>query len=232
MKNNITTKGLTLWNRLWNLVKTRTLWFIPQGRPRAYSTGLTLIELLVTLGILVLIGVALANFQVNTFQYNAQMQERLSADHEIRQALKKITADVRVAAPSNTGAFPVVEAASSTLTFFANIDKDVLIERVHYYVTSGKLKRAVLKPSGAPLTYSGTESETTLVSYITNPGGNIFSYYNSLYSGTTSPMYQPINPLSVRLVRVQISVDKNSARPPGAISGETQASIRNLKDNL
>ncbi len=198
----------------------------------AYSAGLTLIELLITLGILVIIGGVLANFQVDTFQYNAQMQERLSADHDIRQALKKISADARAAMPSSSGAFPVAQAASSTLTIYVNTDSDSLIERVRYYVTGGTLKRAVLKPSGSPLGYAGTESETILVSYITNPSGNIFSYYNSSYSGTTSPMYQPIDPLSVRLVKVEVSVDKNSARPPGAISGETQVSIRNLKDNI
>lgn len=211
-------RGVSLWNR-----------------PSAYlwdSTGFTLIETLVALGIFVLIAGILANFQVDTFQYNAQTQERLSADHDIRQALKKITADVRAAGPSNTGAFPIAQAASSTLTVYVNTDSDSLIERVRYYVASGDLKRAVLKPSGSPLSYSGAESETTLVSHIINPNGEIFSYYNSSYSGTTSPMYQPVNPLSVRLVKINVSVDKNTARPPEAIFGETQVSIRNLKDNI
>lgn len=196
------------------------------------TQGFTLMEFLVALGIFVMIGGLLANFQVDTFQYNRQTQERLSADHDIRQALKKITADVRAAGPSSTGAFPIAQAASSSLTLYANVDSDTLVERVRYYVTGGVLKRAVLKPTGAPLGYTGTESETTLVSFITNPNGNIFSYYGASYSGTTSPMYQPVNPLSVRLVRVMMTVDQNINRPPDAVSGETQVSIRNLKDNL
>lgn len=49
------TTGVTPWNPLWNLVKTRGLRPIPQGRPKAYSTGFTLLEMMVSVSIFTIV---------------------------------------------------------------------------------------------------------------------------------------------------------------------------------
>lgn len=189
--------------------------------------GFTLIEILVVMGILLLLGGALVTFQVDVFRLNITTQSGLSTNYEIRRTLKNFTANLRTASPSSVGAFPLAEMASSSLVFYANIDTDPAIERVRYFVSSSTLWRGVLKPSGSPLSYSGTETLETAITGVLD--SNVFSYYATGEVGTSTLLYVPVNPQSVRLVRMAVSVDKDPDRPPAISYAETSVLIRNLK---
>ena len=184
-------------------------------------------EILVVVGILLFLGGAVAAFQVDVFRFNTTAQSGLSTNYEIRRTLKNFTSDLRTASPSSVGAFPLGEMSSSSLVFYANIDTDAAIERIHYFVSSSTLWRGVLKPSGSPLTYSGTESLEGAVTGVLD--SSVFSYYRTGEVGTSTLLYVPFNPQDVTLVRLSLSVDKDLSRPPGTSYAETSVLIRNLK---
>ena len=191
--------------------------------------GFTLIETLIVIGILIFIGLAIANFQVDIFRFNTTTQSGLSTNFEIRRTFKNFTADMRTASPSSTGAFPILEASSSTLTFYANIDSDIAVERVRYFVSSSTLWRAVLKPTGSPLSYSGTEAVNGVVTGVLDH--SVFFYYKEGNVSTSTLLFSPIDPKNITLVKLLLSVDKDTNRPPSTILSETSVLVRNLKKN-
>jgi hypothetical protein len=196
--------------------------------------GFALVEMLVSLFILVLISFAIGNFQHDIFFFGNSIQSSLSVQLDARKVLRNIITELRSASPSSLGAYPVAQAGTSTLIFYSNIDSDTYKERLHYYMQGSSLMRGVIKPSGSPLTYnSAQEVVTTLAHNVINSTSTpIFDYFDKNYYGTTTPLVQPVNPLSVRLVRVTVIIDSDPNRPPPPITVTSQGTLRNLKDNL
>ncbi len=192
---------------------------------------MTLIEVLVVVGIILLIFPSIINFFVDSFSFNRFISDGLSAQGEARRAFKTMVAEIRTASPSSLGAYPLSEATSTSFTFYSNIDTDAYKERVRYYLQGTTLMRGVIKPSGSPLTYNpGSETVTELVHGVATT--SVFSYYDENYTGTTSPLALPVDLLSVRLVKILFTVDTSSTTAPGPLIFTTQVSMRNLKDNL
>jgi type II secretory pathway component PulJ len=196
------------------------------------SRGFTIIEILTVIAITITISGVLFAFQRNIFYWNNFLSNSLISQDEARRAFKVMSSELRSMAPSSTGAYALVQAATSSVTFYANIDSDAVVERVRYYVSGNTLKRGVLKPSGNPLAYTGTESTGDLLHSLTSATSTIFSYYNSNYDGTTAALSLPVDVAAVRLVKIQVSADADINRAPTILTFTTQISLRNLKDNL
>ncbi len=196
------------------------------------KSGFTLIEVLVSIFILTLIGLAVSSFLKDIFSYNRIISGSLTAQDEARRALKTMSAEIRTASPSSLGAYAITQVATSSLIFYSNIDDDSYKERVRYFLDSTTLKKGVIKPSGSPLIYNlANETISELVHDIANAVIPIFSYYDTDYDGTTQPLTEPINISAVRLVKITIIIDKDSTQPPGPMTLTTQINMRNLKDN-
>ncbi len=112
--------------------------------------------------------------------------------------------------------------------FFANIDSDDLKERLNYFLSGNILKRGVIKPGGSPLTYNpANEVLQDLIKDVTP--ATIFSYYDSTFDGTGSPLAQPVDVSKIRLVKITITVDPNGPKPPEPVTVSTEATIRSLR---
>jgi hypothetical protein len=91
----------------------------------------------------------------------------------------------------------------------------------------------VIEPTSiSPFYNIADEKVTNLVSYIANNTAPIFYYYDKNYDGTNSALATPINIPLVRLIKINILIDKDTNKEPGVITATTQISLRNLKDNL
>lgn len=202
--------------------------------PLQKARGYTVVELLVVLGLVVLVGLAVIVLFQDTFRLNRNISESLNTSGEARRALKSMMAEIRTTSPSSLGAYALVTTATSSFIFYSNIDTDVYKERVRYFLQNGILKRGVVKPSGVPLTYNlGSETITELIHSVTNSSTSpIFSYYDSSYAGTTTPLVAPFDIALVRLVKIQIAVDTDQSAGTSTSLYTTQVSFRNLKDNL
>ena len=187
-------------------------------------------ETVVVLGILSLILVAVGTFSVNVLRYNKILSDQLDAESQSRRVVAQFARDLRTAAPSSLGAYPLDIATATTLTFYANVDTDSLIERVRYFLNGANLQRGVLKPSGSPLTYNAAnEQVATLLQNVRNT--DIFSYYDQSYDGTTASLTFPVTLSAVRLAHFKVLIDASASAPPGSLDVETSVGVRNLKSN-
>ena len=195
--------------------------------------GFTVIELFIGIFIFLLVGGLIFLFQKNVYSLNDILSDNISGQEQARKALKIMSAEIRSSSPSNLGAYQISQAGDSSFIFYCDIDNDQLKERIRYFLDGTILKKGVIKPSGSPLTYNPVNEQiVSFVRYVSNGATTVFLYYDKDYDGTTSPLTTPVNVASVRLVKINIIIDKDASELPGPAIFTTQISMRNLKDNL
>lgn len=195
--------------------------------------GFTLIETLVAMSIGVAILFVVINFGGSIFSINSSAEENLSAQSDARRVLKTMTKELRSASPSSLGAYPLSQVGTSSITFFSNIDSDSYKEQIRYFLQGNELKKGTIKPSGSPLAYNPANEEIlSMIKNVNNGANPIFEYFDSNYTGTSSPLSQPVQATQVRLVRITVKIDKDPNRSPGPVTATSQVFLRNLKDNL
>lgn len=197
------------------------------------KNGVSLTEIIVVVAIALMIFLAVFNLGDSIFSFNASAQKNLSAQTDARRVLKTIVKELRSASPSSTGAYAVALSATSTLTFYSNIDSDNYKEQVRYFLQGRDLKKGVIKPSGSPLSYNpNNEQVFVLVKDLNNGSTPIFEYFDANYAGTSTPLVQPVQPSRVRLIKIFLKIESDPNKSYGPILVESQVFLRNLKDNL
>jgi Tfp pilus assembly protein PilW len=198
------------------------------------KSGFTVVEMLITIFIITIVGLVVVNFQLDIFSLNKISSSNLVAQEDARRALKTMTAEIRSISQPISGSYAIVEAATSSFSFYSNTDTDSAIEKVRYFLSGTTLKKGVIKPTGSPATTYNPANETLkeIIRNVISTSTPIFSYYNADYDGTSSALTLPVNTLLIRLVKINVIIDDNILKPPTALNMTTQVSIRNLKDNL
>ncbi len=198
----------------------------------SYRTGFTLTEVVVVVGILGAITVLLANLQTDVFRNYSIASEGIQADGEMRSSIRAFMRDVRAAAPAETGAYALETTGTSTLIFYSDVNGDSLRDRVRYFISGGTLTRGVIFPTGSPSVYlESNERLTSVVHNLALGTVPLFSYYNANYTGTTSPLSEPVDVAQVRYIRMMLIVDANPNRPPAPTVLSGGVMIRSLKNN-
>jgi prepilin-type N-terminal cleavage/methylation domain-containing protein len=198
------------------------------------NKGFTLIEILVVTLIFTIIIIALTEFERDIFYLNTVQSGSLSSATDAQSILNTMVKEIRAASQGADGSYPIVTAGTSTLTFFSDIYENGVQEKVMYFISSTTLKKAVFVPTGAPLSYpTATTTTIILASNVRNATStNIFDYFDSTYTGTSSPLVQPVTVSAIRLVRITLVLDTYTNRPMAPVTYTSQVSIRNLKNNL
>ncbi len=198
------------------------------------NRGMTMIEIVVSVGILALIMVAVSSFQVSVLRNNKYANDSLQSAQDARAILKTIVKELRSAKPGNNGSYPISQAATSSITFYSDTDADGLQEQIRYFLLSNTLKRGSIKPTGSPLIYnSANETFKILASSVKNTASSsLFEYYNNVYATTSVALTQPVTTSAVRLVKVNLLIDADPNRSPVPRLYVGQVTLRNLKDNL
>jgi prepilin-type N-terminal cleavage/methylation domain-containing protein len=195
--------------------------------------GFTLVEIVVATAIAAVIFMAVFDFGNGIFSFNSNAQKNLSAQSDGRRVLKSIVKELRSTSPSSLGSYPIALASSTAVTFFADIDNDAYKEQIRYFLSGKDLKRGVIKPSGYPLSYNpANEQISNLIGDINNGATPIFDYFDSNYTGTSTPLSQPVQVAKVRLIRITVKIEKDPNKLLGPIIITSQVFLRNLKDNL
>ncbi|MBI3115571.1 MAG: hypothetical protein HYZ09_03745 [Candidatus Kerfeldbacteria bacterium] len=197
-------------------------------RPR----GILLIELIIAMGVASLIGGIILGLNIDQLRLYRFAQERSEIENSTRLAIGRVIRIIRDAAPSNTGAFPILTADAQTLTLFANIDADADVERVRFFLNGTLLQRGVIQPVGDPAVYlTANEVVSTVTTNVRNGAAPVFEYFEETYLGSGSPLTQPVDENDVRLVRMTLTVDVDPASEPVASTLSTLTQLRNLKEN-
>jgi len=198
--------------------------------------GLSLVEMLVAIAIFSLI--LLGTLQLIKYiykNYGYAMEQGLSLN-DVQRGLKILVNDIRGARQADSGAYAIVSADEFDFIFYADIDKDNITERVHYYLQNQAIKKGITKPSGTPPSYpSEDQTTTTLISHVINTVSQpLFYFYNTNYPAdqVNNPLQVPVGSLdAIRMVKVDIYYNLNPYRAPDNVRLESFAEMRNLKDN-
>lgn len=194
--------------------------------------GLSLIETIILTAVGVVVLLLVFEFAINLFKTSRTIKDTLESIEQGRQTVINFVAELRTAGVSAVGSYPITQATPTAITFFSDIDNDNLREQLRYFVDGNALKRGVLKPTGSPLSYNQANEITyTLVQSLLN-NTSVFEYYNASYNGGTQPLAPPVDIAVVRLVKINLIIDRLPSEAPAPYHISSQVNLRNLKDNL
>lgn len=187
---------------------------------------MTIIEAMVWVGVFSSAMLAIMSTVSYFYRTNSYAIEQASAISSAQRGLEQIVKTIREGAYSSQGAFPIASIAANDLVFYADVDSDALIERIHYYLSGTNLMRGITEATGNPPDYSGAENAAIVADYVRNASQGIttFRYYDELGSEITNYA----NWTSVRFVKVTLAVNINPATLPNQLTLNSSAAIRNL----
>ena len=189
------------------------------------SKAFTLIETIVVVALTAFILLTLTAIIRYFYVTNAYVLEQSQAVNSARRSIQSALSDLRGASYGADGSYPIAAAATSTATFYANIDSDAAIEKVRYYLSDSTLYRGVTDPAGSPPSYAGQPEKVTLVvDNIRNGTTPLFTYYDS----TGAELAAPINLSKIASVRTMVLTDVNPNRAPNVYTLTGSATLRNI----
>ncbi len=198
------------------------------------SKGFTLMELLIAIGIFSLVITGSTWFVIHGLRYNNIIWEQLAVQNEGRRAVQNFVDDIRRSEESSLGAYSLAKTDEYEIIFYANIDEDNAKERIHYWLDNGTLKRGITNPTGNPLSYPTADENIVDISHsVVNYQKNVplFLYFDENYTGAGDYLEQPVTNIDVRLVKIQLELEKDPNKTPVPLHVESLGQIRNLKMN-
>lgn len=192
-------------------------------KPRAFS----LIETLVVIAIVTIVGLALNTVIQRFYQANAYVLQGTAAVNSARTGVMTLASNLREVTYGDNGAYPLAQAATSSILFYADVDRDGGVEQVRVYLIGTTLYRVVVNAGGNPPTYVGQASATTtLATYVANGTSTpLFRYFDA----TGAELTGTINVGDVTSVRTTLMVDVNPFRAPDIYTLSQSATLRNLR---
>lgn len=191
--------------------------------------GFTLVETIVVVAMTALVLITLGWLIVYFYKTNAYALEQSTAVGQARHGVEDAMLYLREASYGSDGSYPIKNAATSSITFYANTDDDTVIERVTYSLIKGTLYRVVATPTGSPLSYVGATIATSTISLPVTNGTStpVFRYFNN----AGAELSAPVDISKVASVRTTVVVDVNVNRAPVAFTLSGGATLRNLKSS-
>lgn len=192
-----------------------------------YSRGITLLETIVWVSITAMIMLAIVQSVQYFYRTNSYTIEQAAAITSAQRGIESMIKVMREAAYSSNGAWPIVALATSSMTFYADVDQDPFIERVRFFLDGNSLKRGIIDPSGDPPVYTNPETISVISDNIRNNEQSVlmFQYYD--VNGALMTNLSRI--AEVRFVQSTVVVNINPFRLPNQFTLRSTAALRNLK---
>lgn len=194
----------------------------------SFRRGFSFIEMVVVIGIFSMTMISVTSSILYFYRSNTYSVEQVRAIFSGRRGIDNFTRDMREATYAEDGSYPVASIGTSTITFYADVDSQSDVEKIRYFLDSGDLKRGIIKASGSPLGYTGSESISIMSDYVRNleKNVNIFSFQTA----TGTVITNASSTQKVRFVLMSLVVNVNPNRLPEEFLLRGSSSIRNLKD--
>lgn len=195
---------------------------------RIHNTrGVTFIEMLVSIAIFVFAILSITSSVLFFYRTNTYAVEQASAVASAQRGIDNMVKTVREAAYASDGAYPIVAIGTTDFTFYADIDSDILIERVRYYLQGTSLMRDLTDPAGDPPVYGAAQTTSVISETVRNleQATTLFRYYDE--EGDEVTNFAEIG--EVRFVTMDIIVNVDPNRLPNQLTLRSSAALRNLK---
>ncbi len=197
--------------------------------------GLTLLELLFAFSIFLAVVFGVFTLYSISSRADKNVWESSFTQSIASKAVQTFVDEIRTTNYSTVGGYPLALATTTEIIFYANIDSDILMERIRYFVDGDTFKKGVTKPTGTLLyEYSTTTEQISDVIYnLETPVGTIFTYFNENYNGATvtSSLSYPVFLPTVKVVGISLRVKQNSLAGSPIFEIQSKAQLRNLKTN-
>ena len=199
--------------------------------------GFTLIEVLVTLSIFSILVSGASWFIIGSNRDLAVIWEQLVTQNQGKKTLDHVTNYVRKAETSSVGSYPLEKAEPYNLVFYANVDSDSMIEKVQFWLDADKtLKETITQPSSTAASNiyeNGTLQTINLADNVLNMQTSepVFLYYNENYTGSQAELGDGFYVTDVRMVKVQLELEKDPTKSPEPLYVESKSLIRSSKTN-
>ncbi|MEI6660317.1 MAG: prepilin-type N-terminal cleavage/methylation domain-containing protein [bacterium] len=197
--------------------------------PLKQNTGFTLVETIVVIFIFGLLITGTSLMLKNILVNSRQQIVSINNLDLTRRVANNFVNEVRNASYGVNGSYPINQASDTQIIFFSTAPNNSgTVARVRYYITGTTLYRGITNPSGS--TYNTATEKSTIVMTNLSLGANPLFYY---YDGTSSQIAQPANINSIKLVKINLVVQKQSSVGlTSTFTVNASAAIRNLKTNL
>lgn len=205
------------------------------SRTGSSQSGFTLIELVVAISIFSIISIGLMYLVGVTFSQATKGGTTIADADQTRRLSYQVMQELRNAITASNGAYAIATASDQQLSFYSNVDGGTDIEKVRYYLSGGKLYRGIIKQSGSPINYNGTEVSKVVQNDVANNASTpLFYYYDDSFDDNTdNPLTQPVNIANVTYIKLNIQVlKKNGLSATSSYTVNAGAALRSLKTNL
>lgn len=207
---------------------TRTIKIIPHSPFRiSCARGLTFLETLITLAIFALIMVSIVNSVLLFYRANRSSIEQAYQIESARKGVNLLVRDVREASYGEDGSYPLSAISSSSVTFYADTDRDSSVEKIRYQLSGVSLMRTVTDASGNPPTYTGTGTTTAVSNFVRNNSQNvpIFQFFDA----STTEITSASNIVRIISVTINLIINVTPSRDPGEFTLRSSATLRNVR---
>jgi type II secretory pathway pseudopilin PulG len=192
-----------------------------------YSRGMTAIETMVWVAITTSAMLAITQSVQYFYRTNNYAVEQSAAISSAQRGIEQMIKTMREAAYSSTGAWPVISMATSSFSFYADVDSDPFIEQVQFSLVGHSLERRVIDPVGDPPVYTNPATVSSISDNVRNVEQSVlmFQYYDK--NGVLMTDLTKI--AEVRFVQATVVVNINPFRLPNQFTLRSTAALRNLK---
>jgi prepilin-type N-terminal cleavage/methylation domain-containing protein len=172
---------------------------------RVSDEGMTLIELLVAMTLLMLVlSTAYMAAQASNKAANA-MDARQQASEQNRTTMERLTREMRQAVESADGSGVFKTAGGRACEFYSDVTRDNVPDLVSYRVSGGQLLRKVTRSTTSVPPYSFTIADPEVPVVLTiDPAftGDIFTYWDNQYPAVqvTGTNLADISAVNIRIV--------------------------------
>lgn len=199
------------------------------------KSGLTLIELIMAMAILVIGMEGFSLLFSRVWRNNSYTLEMGQSSMKVSQGLSKIINYLRNTRQGDDGAYPVQLADDNELIVFSDYDKDGATERLHFYKNNQDILMGATDPTATlPKTYPAGDQQTIIIisNIVNDDSVPIFYYYNQDYPAdtTNNPVATPALTANVRLVKIYLETNIIPNRAPDNIKIQSFVEMRNLND--
>jgi len=203
-------------------------WKINRQIKMNWQSGMTLMEMVVTISVYVILSFAIFNSIVNFYQMNSYVIFQSNEIEFARRGLQTWTADARSMNFADDGTFPVVISDAYQVGFFTDEENDSSVEYVEYSLVGTTLYKKIYKASGYPPAYDFTNPIRTeiLSEYVRNleKGEVVFKYFDEAGNETAFLT-------DIRYLEMSIIVNVEPARSPDGFTLRSGTTPRNLNFN-
>lgn len=197
--------------------------------------AMTLVEMMVAIAIVLITMEGFTYLFLKTWDTNKFVLEEGLASAAASRATNKIVIQLRGVQQADNGDYPIEAADDFDLIFYADVDDDGVVEKVHYFLDAAadQLHLGVSNPSATnPVTYpAGDDVVSVVANYVVNESSDpLFYYYNDDYPGdvVNNPLATPASIGNIQMVRVHLYVNINPVHAPDNINIESFVDLRNL----